>query len=132
MSAQEDLDLATVTADLEAAFRVGAGAQAFAEQRYEQRPACRCRLKQRVTVLLVVEARLVADDAGGYDTKCEPVHTCIPPPATSHDDVIARHSAALERDGVGLGCSPHTSAADRQKHTVAGETRSAHGSFGRS
>ena len=77
-----------------------------------------CRLKQRVTVSLVVEARLVADDAGGYDTKCEPVRTCIPPPATHTTTSSARHSAALERDGVGLGCSPHTSAADREKYTA--------------
>ena len=76
-----------------------------------------------------MEARLVADDAGGYDTKCEPVRTCIPPPATHTTTSSARHSAALERDGVGLGCSPHTSAADREKCTVAGETRSAHGTL---
>ena len=65
MSAQEELDLATVTADLEAALE---RARRLLRSRDERRSgvlatSVQCRLKQRVTVSLVVEARLVADDA---------------------------------------------------------------------
>ena len=90
-----------------------------------------CRLKQRVTVSLVVEARLVADDAGGYDTKCEPVRTCIPPPLLTR----RRHLPAtpqLLRETVSVLAVHRTRALLTERNALWQEKRGQHmAPFGR-